>query len=146
MARQPKPKALSPLQSDQRSYTSELLESCWWVSWVEWVGIQGRKGTWSSPVARVAAVTKAAELLWYIQSWVVRLRKSGETQLYCTWVYDCNKSNYQSNTRLHSLNAWQYWGTSKISVGNVMGKICHFLSLAMVFTEFFFPFVHYYTL
>jgi hypothetical protein len=37
MARQPMPKALSPLQSDQRSYTSELsvlslvelLESCW---------------------------------------------------------------------------------------------------------------------
>jgi hypothetical protein len=50
----------------------------------------------------------AAELLWYIQSWIVWLRESGETQLYCTWVYDCNKSNCQSNTRLRSLNAWQY--------------------------------------
>jgi hypothetical protein len=49
--------------------------------------------------------------IWWLQSesWVARLRESGETQLYCTWVYDCNKSNCQCNTRLRSLNAWQYY-------------------------------------
>jgi hypothetical protein len=67
------PRALSPLQSDQRSYTSEL-------SWYPEFGLRsfgvvselkelssytrnGRKGTRSSPVTRVAAVMMAAELL-----------------------------------------------------------------------------------
>jgi hypothetical protein len=100
MARQPMPKALSPLQSDLRSYTSELsvvsrvavelkllgswrvgvvfgeegvvrvvekfLELLEFLSWrlSELVSKEGkRKGTWSSPVTKVAAVMVAADLL-----------------------------------------------------------------------------------
>jgi hypothetical protein len=54
MARQPMPKALSPLQSDQRSYTSEFSVvswSCWscWIcwrvsSWVEWSELVSKEG------------------------------------------------------------------------------------------------------
>jgi hypothetical protein len=136
MARQPMPKTLSPLQSDQRSYTSEFsvgelvwyprsccrVEEFWVGEWVSWYPGK-RKGTSSSPVTRVAAVTMAAELLWYIQSWVGRLRESGETQLYCIWVYDCNKSNCQSNTRLRSPNAWQYveWSDRGLIWGTILG-------------------------
>jgi hypothetical protein len=80
----------------------------WWVSWV---GGQGRKRTWSSAATRivlakdarraVAVDTVTAELSWYIQSWIVRPRESGETQLYL--VVKCNKSDCQSNTRLSHL-------------------------------------------
>jgi hypothetical protein len=73
MARQSMPKALSSLQSDQRSYTSELsgIES----SFLGVFGVvselkelssyprNGRKGTRSSPVTKVVAVMMAAELL-----------------------------------------------------------------------------------
>jgi hypothetical protein len=70
---------VSSLPSAQRSYTSEL---SWYpefglrsefssvfgvfgvVGELSWcVGIHGRKGTWSSPVTKAAAVTMAAELL-----------------------------------------------------------------------------------
>jgi hypothetical protein len=73
MVRQPKPKALSSLQSDQRSYTSELrvaevgLVSRELLSSGKVVGVEEiwypRKGTWSSPVTGIAAVMMAAELL-----------------------------------------------------------------------------------
>jgi hypothetical protein len=64
MARQPKPKALSSLQSDQRSYTSEL-------SWYPEFGESEKKelvsteeeGNLEFAGYKVAAVTMAAELL-----------------------------------------------------------------------------------
>jgi hypothetical protein len=61
------PKALSPLQSDQRSYTSEL---SWYPEFSEFGESEKKKlvsteeeGNLDSPVTKVAAVTMAAELL-----------------------------------------------------------------------------------
>jgi hypothetical protein len=70
---------------------------------LEFAGYQGCSGYVGCGIVVIYSVSELASA-----SWVGRLRESGETQLYCTWVYDCNKSNCQSNTRLRSRNAWQY--------------------------------------
>jgi hypothetical protein len=60
------PKALSPLQSDQRSYTSEFsVGSCWSFELaVEGVGIQGkRKGTYSLAATRIVLATDATRVV-----------------------------------------------------------------------------------
>jgi hypothetical protein len=57
MARQPKPKALSPLQSDQRSYTSEL-------SWYPEFGLRSLQSSVGCQAVAVEWIVKREFGVW----------------------------------------------------------------------------------